>query len=62
MVKRLRKLGYTGPFSGGKHQFMRKDTFSARLPSDHGGDISVPLLHKLLNQWGVTHDEWNGAA
>jgi len=24
LIKKLKALGFTGPFSGGKHQFMKK--------------------------------------
>jgi hypothetical protein len=30
LIQRLRKFGLTGPFSGGRHQFMIKGQFFAR--------------------------------
>ena len=40
----LRRLGFTGPRSGGKHEFMRRGTQSVRVPNPHGGDLSRDLL------------------
>ncbi|RJQ43110.1 MAG: type II toxin-antitoxin system HicA family toxin [Gaiellales bacterium] len=28
LIRYLRKLGFDGPYSGGKHQFMKKDDVS----------------------------------
>jgi hypothetical protein len=37
----LRKAGFSGPRSGGKHTFMLKDKLKLALPNPHRGDISV---------------------
>ena len=41
MVKKFRNLGFEGPFSGGKHSFMKDGSLKVRIPSDHGSDIVV---------------------
>lgn len=58
LVKRLRRLGWSGPQSGGKHQFMVKGTHKLRIPNPHTGDISVALLRVILKQAGIDVDEW----
>jgi hypothetical protein len=41
LIQRLRKFGFTGPFSGGRHQFMVKGQLKVRIPNPHrGGDIA----------------------
>jgi predicted RNA binding protein YcfA (HicA-like mRNA interferase family) len=45
-IKYLQKGGFTGPFSGGKHQFMIKDTLRLTIPNPHNSDIGGDLLGK----------------
>ncbi|MBW1919643.1 MAG: type II toxin-antitoxin system HicA family toxin [Deltaproteobacteria bacterium] len=60
LIRRFRRLGYLGPFSGGKHQFMIKGRKKIRIPNPHGTkDIHVSLLKEILRQAGVTEEEWN---
>ncbi len=61
-VRRLRALGFAGPYVGGRHEFMLKEERRLILPNPHRGDISVALLLRLLEQAGVTRDEWESAA
>src|SRR3990167_8700422 len=46
LVRNFRKLGYDGPFSGGRHFFMIKSAFKIHIPNPHRGDISKALLRK----------------
>lgn len=48
-IRRLGKLGYQGPFAGGKHAYMVKPGGAkVRVPNPHQGDISVGLLMLIL--------------
>lgn len=58
LVRYLRRLGFDGPFSGGKHQFMQRGERMVRLPNPHEGDISVGLLSRILKQAGISRQEW----
>jgi predicted RNA binding protein YcfA (HicA-like mRNA interferase family) len=65
-IKRLKKLGWDGPHSGGKHQYMHKgfgrEAFKLPIPNPHGsGELSVPLLRKLLNEAEISLEEWLNA-
>jgi hypothetical protein len=40
----LRKLGFEGLFSGGKHPQMRRGDLTLMIPNPHKNDISVGLL------------------
>ena len=44
LVRRLKKLGFSGPYAGGKHQFMQRGDVTLLLPNPHEADISVELL------------------
>ena len=58
LIRYLRQLGFDGPYSGGKHQFMVKATLTLRIPNPHQGDIGKELLARLLQQAGIDKDEW----
>ena len=58
LVRRLRALGYDGPFAGAKHQFMVRGVRTVRIPNPHGSDIGVPLLREVLRQAGIELSEW----
>lgn len=50
LIETLRQLGFTGPYSGGKHQFMLKGALRLRIPNPHQTDIGPNLLHRLLQE------------
>jgi len=58
LVRYLRQLGFDGPYSGGKHQFMLKGDLTLRIPNPHQGDIGRELLARLLRQAGIGKDDW----
>ncbi len=57
-IRYLKKLGFEGPFSGGKHQFMLKDKFRLTLPNPHQQEISQSLLIRILKQAGISKETW----
>ena len=60
LIRKFKALGYSGPFSGGKHQFMLKDRKKIRVPNPHGsGDIDISLLKEILRQAGISSNEWD---
>jgi predicted RNA binding protein YcfA (HicA-like mRNA interferase family) len=58
LVKRLRKLGFDGPFQGGKHPYMIKADLVLTIPNPHHGDIGIALLFRILKQANISKDEW----
>lgn len=61
LIASLRRLGFSGPYSGGKHEFMQKDRLVLTIPNPHRGDISPKLLGLLLRQAGISRKEWERA-
>jgi predicted RNA binding protein YcfA (HicA-like mRNA interferase family) len=61
LIRKFRALGYTGPFSGGKHQFMIKGRQKIRIPNPHTNDIGVGLLREILRQAGISSNAWDEA-
>jgi predicted RNA binding protein YcfA (HicA-like mRNA interferase family) len=59
LIKRLRAFDWVGPVSGKKHQRMNKGNQVLIIPNPHGGrDIGVPLLKEILNEAGISREEW----
>ena len=58
LVRFLRQLGFEGPKSGGKHQFMIRAGMRLRIPNPHHADISLPLLARVLEQGKIDRAEW----
>ncbi len=61
LVRKLKGLGFKGPFPGGKHRWMRRGGFRLTIPNPHGGAIDPGLIRRILRQAGITLDEWFSA-
>jgi predicted RNA binding protein YcfA (HicA-like mRNA interferase family) len=62
LIRRFWSLGFTGPVSGGRHQFMLKESLKARIPNPHGhGTIDGSLVKEILRQAGITLEGWRNA-
>jgi predicted RNA binding protein YcfA (HicA-like mRNA interferase family) len=59
-VRRLRELGFEGPYAGGRHPQMRRGDLTLIIPNPHEGDIGVGFLRRLLRQAGISREEWLG--
>lgn len=58
LVQRLRELGFEGPFTGGRHEFMVRGSVRLILPNPHRQEISTDLLSRILRQAGIEREEW----
>ncbi len=58
LIHCLKRLGFEGPYSGGKHQFMIKGNTTLRIPNPHQSDIGKELLARILRQAGINREEW----
>ncbi len=62
LIKKFRSLGFDGPFSGGKHQFMVKGQIKLRIPNPHKKkDIHQSLVNEILKQAGISINQWDDA-
>ena len=61
--RRLRRLGFEGPYSGTRHQFMVSGQHRLAIPSN--AEYSGPPLHLLIREVEgilgieITLDSWN---
>ena len=58
LIYYLRRLGFEGPYSGAKHQFMIRGNISLQIPNPHQGDIGEDFLVRILKQARVGRKEW----
>lgn len=62
-IRRLRILGFDGPFSGTRHQFMVYKQYRLSIPSNT--EYSIPQLRMMIREVEeiigkeITADEWN---
>jgi hypothetical protein len=62
-VRKLRALGFDGPFSGTRHQFMVLKQHRQTIPTN--SEFSVPQIRMLLRQIesifgrSISLDEWD---
>jgi predicted RNA binding protein YcfA (HicA-like mRNA interferase family) len=58
LVRRLKALGFNGPFPGGKHEWMRRGSLRLTIPNPHAGDIDPGLIRRILRQADISVEEW----
>ncbi len=58
LISCLRQLRFTGPYAGGRHQFMVRGNFRVRIPNPQRGDIGRNLLSRILKEAGIDRAEW----
>ena len=60
LVRKLKKLKFKGPYSGGRHQFMARGALKIRIPNPHKSqDITDSLLNEILRQAGISRSEFD---
>ena len=57
LIAALRRLGFQGPYSGGKHEFMVRGQRVLTIPNPHRGAIGLGLLAVILRQAGLSRKE-----
>lgn len=58
LIRYLKQVGFDGPYSGGKHQFMIKGEVTVRIPNPHRGEIGKELLVRILRQARIERSDW----
>jgi hypothetical protein len=62
-MQKLQQLGFSGPFSGSKHQFMIYQEYRLTIPSND--EYSVPQLRMMIREAEeiierqITLEQWN---
>jgi predicted RNA binding protein YcfA (HicA-like mRNA interferase family) len=58
LIKRLKKIGFEGPFPGSDHDFMVRGDNFVRIPNSHRRDIGANLISEILREGEISRDEW----
>jgi predicted RNA binding protein YcfA (HicA-like mRNA interferase family) len=61
LIRKLRTFGFAGPFSGGRHSYMKRGQYRQIIPNPHGKDISSELIKEILKQSGIHPTDWLAA-
>ena len=58
LIRALRRVGFDGPYTGGRHAFMVRGQVTLTIPNPHQGDIGRELLSRILRQAGLSRADW----
>ena len=60
VIQKLRRLGFEGPFGGGRHVFMRHPEMRIKIsvPVHGGREIPVGTVAAIISQAGISAEEW----
>jgi predicted RNA binding protein YcfA (HicA-like mRNA interferase family) len=58
LIRKLRKLGFAGPFPGGRHSYMKWGAYRQTIPNPHGKEISSELVKEIMKQANISVDDW----
>ncbi len=58
LIRYLRQLGFEGPYPGGKHHYMIRETTRLAIPNPHRSDIDRGLLLRILQQADISRAIW----
>jgi predicted RNA binding protein YcfA (HicA-like mRNA interferase family) len=60
VVRKLRQIGYEGPFGGGKHAVMRHPETGIKIsvPMHANRDLPLGTLRAIVKAAGISVEEW----
>ena len=58
LIRYLKRFGFQGPYSGGKHQFIIREYITIWVPNPHQADIGRGFLARVLRQAGIDKEQW----
>ncbi len=58
LIKRLKNIGFEGPFPGSDHDYMVRGDNFVRIPNDHRREIGPNLVAEILREGAISRDEW----
>jgi predicted RNA binding protein YcfA (HicA-like mRNA interferase family) len=61
LIEKLRRLGFQGPFPGGKHSCTKRGNLKVTIPNPHSSDIDSEFVKELLKQAGIAEEDWLNA-
>jgi predicted RNA binding protein YcfA (HicA-like mRNA interferase family) len=62
LIRRLRKIGFEGPYPGSDHDYMVRGDNFVRIPNPHKREIGVNLISEILREGEISREEWFSVA
>ena len=56
--KRLKDIGFDGPFPGSDHDYMVRGDNFVRIPNVHRREIGANLVAEILREGAISREEW----
>ena len=61
LIKRLKNIGFEGPFPGSDHDYMVRGDNFVRIPNVHRREIGANLVAEILTEGAISREEWLSA-
>ncbi|MFH1412915.1 MAG: type II toxin-antitoxin system HicA family toxin [bacterium] len=59
LIKKLRKLGFSGPLPATRHEYMIKDKHKIFIPNPHKNkEISLVIIKEIIKQLNIDNNEF----
>lgn len=58
LIKKLRELGFSGPYPATRHEYMKRGREKIFIPNPHGKDIGIPIIKRIIQQLGISNQEF----
>lgn len=58
LIKKLRKVGFSGPYPAARHEYMSRNGEKIFIPNPHGKDIGLPIIKKIIDQLRISNQEF----
>ena len=58
LIRKLKRAGFSGPFSGTKHQFMLNGKLKIFIPNPHGKGIGLKIIKRIIVDINISNKEF----
>jgi len=58
LIRKLRKLGFSGPHPATRHEYMKRNGEKIFIPNPHGKDIGLPIIKKIIRQLKISNQQF----
>ena len=59
LIRKLKRAGLSGPFSGSRHQYMLHGKQKIFIPNPHGTEIGSKIVKIITVDIGISEEKWN---
>ena len=59
LIRKLKRTGLTGPFSGGRHQYMLHGKLKIFIPNPHGSEIGSKIIKRIIVDIAISEREFD---